>query len=149
MELLQSGDYFEYFGSIYVVTSASESSASISPIKEEGEHHKLGYTNISRASHVRILNEKEREKYIKKNKDGEPISRIKKATGTKKKSTKRDQDLKDMINLQARKRAKKRGIDLEEVQQVEAELKEAQEKVKQTKKKVARKTTGKKATKKK
>lgn len=146
--MLKTGDYFEYFDSIYCVVSASESSASIVPVKEVGDHHILGSTNISRGASVRILDDDEKDKYVRKDKDGKPISRKKKGTIKKnKKATKREQELKDMINLQARKKAKRksRGADLEEARELNEEIEEVKKKKTRTAK---RKTTTKKNKKK-
>ena len=142
--MLKTGDYFEYFGSIYRVTSASESSASITPVKEDIDGgHKLGTTNISRGSDVRILSSEEKDQYVRKDKDGNPIVYKKKEIVKKsRKATKREQELQDMINLQARKKANKksRGTDLEEAKELNEEIEELKEKAKKQKP-TKRKTT--------
>lgn len=65
--MLRQGDYFDYFGSIYLVEYVSEASASIAPVY--AKHDRLGTVNISLNSEVRIMTKDEAEQIISERKE--------------------------------------------------------------------------------
>jgi len=139
--MLKKDDYFEYCSAIYRVVNASESSVSIVPVTDENIYHKLGSTNISLNSEVQILSAEEKEKYIKRNKDGEPI-KLERERKKESKNFKKDKEMLERISANMHKKNKKRGLNLEDIvtdkdiENIEAEKKELKKSKKVSKSKV-------------